>query len=130
MKDLPKRKCSSVDTALGSNLAYFRKLAGFTQQYVADALNLNRTTYTKYETGASEPSIEILKKIADIFDIDVASLLEDESKTKIVLSDAAGDDGLLLSAEDRNLLRKYHMLEREDKEEVNKLLNTLTDIEN
>ena len=128
MKDMPKRKCSSVDTALGTNLSYFRKLAGFTQQNVADALNLNRTTYTKYETGASEPSIEILKKIADFLSIDVASRLEDESKTSVVLSDVAGDDYPILSAEDRNLLRKYHMLDREDKEEVNKLINSLTDL--
>lgn len=59
---MPKRKCSNVDVSFGANIAAYRKMCGFTQQQVADMLNLNRTTYTKYETGVSEPSIEIMKK--------------------------------------------------------------------
>ena len=72
---MPKRKTSSIDTSLGKNLAFYRKMAGLTQQQVADALNLNRTTYTKYETGASEPGIEMLKRIAVVLDTDISLLV-------------------------------------------------------
>ena len=47
-----------------------RKNAGYKQWQVADLLNINRTTYTKYETGVSEPSQEVLRKIIEIFGID------------------------------------------------------------
>lgn len=36
-----------------------RKRKGVTQQWVAKRLNVHRTTYTKYETGAAEPSLEV-----------------------------------------------------------------------
>ena len=76
---MPKRKCSDVDVFLGSNLSYYRKIAGLTQQQVAELLNLNRTTYTKYETGASEPSVEILKRIAETFGVEVGDLLAESA---------------------------------------------------
>lgn len=119
---MPKRKCSSVDAALGQNLAYFRKLTGLTQQEVAEKLNLNRTTYTKYETGASEPSIEVLKQLADIFEVDVATLLADSDGGSAV-SDS-GDYGAL-DAEMRNVIKGYAALSREDREEVYRLINQL-----
>ena len=121
---MPKRKCSSVDSSLGENLIYYRKLTGLTQQQIADALNLNRTTYTKYETGVSEPSIEILKKIAELLEADLSLLLSDR-----VDEGNIGDSELeavpALSAEQRNLLKKYNALSREDREEIVRHMNQL-----
>lgn len=120
---MPKRKCGSVDASLGRNLAYFRKLAGLTQQQVAEKLNLNRTTYTKYETGASEPSIEILKQIAVILKVDVASILADDNSATV--NDAQSDDLQGFEPELRNLIINYRALARDDREEVFKLINQL-----
>ena len=75
---MPKRKIGSVDASLGRNLAFYRKLAGLTQEQVAQQLNINRTTYTKYETGDSEPSIEILRNISEILHVDIGVLLTEE----------------------------------------------------
>ena len=122
---MPKRKCSEVDLYLGSNLSYYRKLAGFTQQQVAEMLNLNRTTYTKYETGASEPSIEILKKIAETFDVEVGDLLGEVPEQ--LYSNVA--DGYYekdnLKNELRILCKDYSSLSREDREEVKRLIERL-----
>ena len=120
---MPKRKCGSVDASLGRNLAYFRKLAGLTQQQVAEKLNLNRTTYTKYETGASEPSIEILKQIAVILKVDVASILADDNTATV--NDAQSDDLQGFEPELRNLIINYRALASDDREEVFKLINQL-----
>lgn len=75
---MPKRKIGSVDASLGRNLMYYRKLAGLTQQQVAEALNINRTTYTKYETGDSEPSVEILRHISALLHVNIGVLLSGE----------------------------------------------------
>ena len=81
-ENMPKRKCSNVNQSFGKNLVKYRKLCGFTQQEIADILNLNRTTYTKYETGVSEPSFEFLKKIVAVYGVDVNAILGQEEFEK------------------------------------------------
>lgn len=54
-----------------------RTQCGFTQQEVADRLGIDRTTYTKYETGKSEPSFDTMQKISEILQVPVTELLEE-----------------------------------------------------
>ena len=56
-------------------LRTLRKQQGWTQKEVADKLGIHCTTYTKYETGASEPNFEMLNKLADLYDIGTDYLL-------------------------------------------------------
>jgi len=52
-----------------------RKEAGLTQQQLADMLGITQPSYIRYENGTSEPSFEMLVRIADIFDVSVDYLL-------------------------------------------------------
>lgn len=66
-------------TKFGNELRRLRIRCGLTQQAVADALHVNRATYTYYETGKTTPSVERLGKISAIFgvsEIHLASLLQ------------------------------------------------------
>lgn len=45
------------------------------QKDVADYLGVNRTTYVKYETGASQPDNDTLSRLADFFGVSVDYLL-------------------------------------------------------
>ena len=121
---MPKRKIGSVDENLGRNLIFFRKLAGLTQQQVADRLNLNRTTYTKYETGASEPSIEILKALAVILEVDVSLLLTDERDPDLV-EDVI--EGYHHSA-DRffSVWKQFDDLDEQERREIEEMLDTFS----
>lgn len=56
-------------------LKELRKKYGLTQQNIADKLNVQRTTITNYENGTSEPDIEALNKLADIFNVSIDYLL-------------------------------------------------------
>ena len=47
-----------------------------TQQYVADLLHISRSTYSAYENGANAVPLEILKKIALLYDTSVDYLME------------------------------------------------------
>lgn len=113
---MPKRKCSVVSPTFGQNLIKFRNLCGFTQQQIADILNLNRTTYTKYETGVSEPSIEILKKIAAIYGVDANAILGDDTFTKSV-SDFKMPI-YSLTKEEQQLIGTYRMFNPSEKQEI------------
>lgn len=56
-------------------LRTLRKQEGWTQREVANKLGIHCTTYTKYETGASEPSFDMLEKLAQLFDVSTDYLL-------------------------------------------------------
>ena len=47
-----------------------------TQKDVADKLGVDRTTYVKYETGASSPSLTHLSRIADMFGVTADFLMD------------------------------------------------------
>ena len=59
----------------GNHLRELRKKNGYTQQQMADILNISRSTYTYYETGKSEPSYDKLKILCDVFSIDYNTIL-------------------------------------------------------
>lgn len=64
-------------------LRTLRKEHGWKQKDVADMLGIHVTTYTKYETGCSEPNHEMLVKLADIFDVSVDYLLDRTGKKEM-----------------------------------------------
>ena len=57
-------------------LKELRNKMRITQQDIADALSIERITYARYESGARSPSLEMLAKLADYFDVSVDFLLE------------------------------------------------------
>lgn len=57
------------------NVKHLRKLWGFTQQDLSDKLTIPRSTLGEYERGNTEPSIDLVIKIANIFKVDIDSLL-------------------------------------------------------
>ena len=63
----------------GERLRNLRKERGLTQQVVADQLQVDRTTYTKYEIGRVSPDPQGLSKLADLFAVTVDTLLGRES---------------------------------------------------
>ena len=52
-----------------------RKLYGYTQRQMAEFLDITQPSYIRYENGTSEPTLEKLAIIADIFDVSVDYLL-------------------------------------------------------
>ena len=72
-------------TVIGKTLKQLRKERGLTQAEVADALHLNRSTYTKYETGSNAPSAEQIKNISKIFGVTTDDILNPQPKEKVKL---------------------------------------------
>lgn len=61
----------------GAHLRFIRETrTDYTQTGVARMLCLDRSTYSKYELGEAESSIDTLKKLCVIFKVDVATLLD------------------------------------------------------
>lgn len=65
---------------LGDKIKLYRENKKMTQNDLADILEVSSGTISKYESGALEPNIESLKKLADLFGITIDELLKDEEK--------------------------------------------------
>ena len=48
---------------------------GFTLKYVADKLSITIRSLCRYESGEREPSIAMLKKICDLYDVSADYLI-------------------------------------------------------
>lgn len=111
---MPKRKCSNIDASVGLRMRYYRIQCGLTQQQVADALKINRTTYTKYETGVSEPSHELLGKIVKMFGIDYNAILDNRDMTLNVLT-----------LSERAIIARYRSMSKEDQKKICEYIDML-----
>lgn len=56
-------------------LKMLRNKAKQTQADVAKSIGVDRTTYAKYESGASEPSIEMLQRMAKHYNVSVGYIM-------------------------------------------------------
>ena len=65
---------------ISEKLKLLRTKMGLTQFDVANALGVERSTYTYYELGKTLPDWQTIKKLAKIFNVDYYDLLEDHGK--------------------------------------------------
>lgn len=64
---------------VSENLKKYRLSLGFTQEQVAEFLGVERSTISYYENGEREISFVHLKKLSNLFCIEIDDLLETES---------------------------------------------------
>lgn len=63
---------------LGDKIKLYRDNKKMTQNNLADILEVSAGTISKYESGSLEPSIESIKRLAELFEISIDELLNDE----------------------------------------------------
>lgn len=68
-------------------LKHLRTLRGVTQNEVSLAIGCSSVVYNRYENGEREPSIEMLIKLADFFEVSVDMLLGHDEKGSELLND-------------------------------------------
>ena len=48
---------------------------GLTQTEISDIINVSQTNYSKYELGKIEPSLDVLVKLANLYDVSIDKLI-------------------------------------------------------
>lgn len=85
-------------------LIRLRKSKGMSQQALADALKVGRSTIGMYELGSREPNFKQLNEIADLFGVSVSELIDEHDNEFVVVE---------------------RMKQREEAEELSKYLDML-----
>ena len=70
------------ENQLAENLMYYRKKKGLSQEKIAEYLEVSRQAVTKWETNTSKPNSDNLIKLAQLFEVDVDTLLGNEGGEK------------------------------------------------
>ena len=106
---------------LGEKIKQLRKSKSISQEELASMLKINRNYLSRIETGKSEPTSSILKNVAEIFNVDLNSLLdiEDEEsknteKTKYII-----DNCKYLHDKDLDFIVRIMSIMREEYVKIN-----------
>ena len=111
-----------------------RKTSGYSQQNVADALGIDRTTYSCYERGVTVPSAEICFSLARLYNLSVAELIEGDQKSLLdrdrAMEEPREQDALFdritaLSKEERELICFFRSLPEDRRESMKEALRRL-----
>lgn len=75
------RKVGSFFENLGHRLAAFRRKRGLTQEQLSELAGLDRSYISQLERGLTNPSLDVLLRIAQALELDICAFLcgEEES---------------------------------------------------
>jgi len=65
-----------ITVSFGEKLRAARETKGYTQQQVADYMQIDKSTYCGYETGKRQPDVQKIKQLTKILGISGDDLLE------------------------------------------------------
>lgn len=110
------------DQMLSEQLKLIRKANGFTQQALADAVGIERSTYASYETGRNKPDVILLKRIANAFGVSSDFVLEIDTTKELNMKDVKTsydkeEFSLMnaLSKDEKEVIAMYRLLTKEKK---------------
>lgn len=108
-----------------------RENSGLTQKQVAEALNVERSTYAYYETGTTHPSGSMIIKLSNIFNVNYSVFMDavgdtefdenEEDENFTTLSDTSWKEReriYTLPSSEQDLIVNYRSISKKQKEEV------------
>lgn len=104
--------------AIGEKMKALRESKGWTQKYTAEKMDVSPQMYNNYEKNKTNPSLEILKRVCDLYNIDL-NTLNDEYSQEVF----AGGKNLM-----KESFRHYQVIETEgmSAEQLQEVLNKAT----
>ena len=111
---------------LTESLKKIRKQYKMTQEDVAKFLGISRSGYTYYETGKTVPSVEMLKKLAVMYDTTIDNVVGMPDK-KTVSGKAVGETNFIsegldplmyMKKDEKTLIMAFRLLSDEEKKKI------------
>ena len=112
------------DYSIGESLKRVRTEHNLKQKDIADAIGIDRSTYSYYETGKTSPPLEVLCALTKIYNVTIGYLIGKEANNPELRRRAeavsSAVDPIALLDKDEQLLLIYYRLakDKSDKEAV------------
>ena len=103
-----------MNNSIGENIRRHREFKGFSQEYMAQELGINQSSYAKIEKENTKLTVDRLQRIAEVLEVEISSLL---NSSKQPIFNQTNENGSYANGYIENL----HI---ENKEIVEKLLKS------
>ncbi len=117
-----------MKTNFKSNLKALREDHNLTQQNIADAINVSRSSYAYYESGTHFPSLETVSALAAMFNVSIDQLVNSD----FVLRSPKPHYKTIqlqhfdeLSEDERSLIIRYRVMSEEKKQKIKKQIDEI-----
>lgn len=117
---------------LAANLRRLRNDHNYTQTQIGEKLNISRQAYSNYETGKRIPDIDMLIRIADIYQVTLEQLITQTCTKTGIINETTGPyytgmivesaDTIYLSKEEVELLTQYRNAGEDERRLTRKVL--------
>ena len=117
---------------VGYKLKIIRLQNNLKQQHIADVLGITRSAYCSYEIGCRAVDLDTLVKISKFYNLPVDVFFENELDNAFVQDDSYENDIETrflsqLSRKEIDLIVKYRMMNKDDKKEIDDLVDSKVD---
>ena len=82
-----------MNELLGGRIKALRCARNFTQEQVADQIGISRQKYARIESGVNSITLDILSKVAKVFDVTIGDITKILDETPAVAYRAGEEDG-------------------------------------
>ena len=101
--------------SISIRLKELRVSAGLSQQALADATSISKSSINMYERGDREPGLDTIEAFADFFNVDLDYLLgKSDTPRKTLITNSAQT----ITTDEQDLLSKYRELDKYGKDTV------------
>ena len=105
-------------------LKEIRLQKGMTQKELAAAIDVDASIISRFESGASAPSLDKIKKMSEILDVPIADILSSEKKVLVKIENSPNDQ-YILSERVAEMLRKIDYLDEIEFSVAEDVIDTL-----
>lgn len=112
--------------ALGEKLKQARLNKNFSQEYMAEVLNVSQKTYSNFENNKTKPDFSQIEEISKVLETSVLGFLADEKLAFYQTNSTGANNGLVINQLSEKIMEQYELRIKKLDEE-NKYLKSLLD---
>lgn len=95
---------------VGERIQDLRKKKGFSQEKLAEYLNMSRQAVAKWEQNVCEPNLECLAKMSDLFGVDLDYLIRGKDSEEVKSGNILREKETIIIKEKDNLLDRKDII--------------------
>ena len=111
--------------SLGEKLKQARLTKNFSQEYMAEVLQISQKTYSNFENNKTKPDFSQIEEISKILETSILEFLTDNSFQFNTQINEGGNNGFVINNVSEKLIEQYELRIKKLEEETKYLKNLL-----